>query len=84
MPTPRAEVAVAELDGLLYVVGGFDQVGAPTATVEVYDPATDTRMAAAPLPRPRHHAAAAGLGGRLYVIGGFEQSFSDPQTTLFV
>ena len=53
MPTPRAEVAVAELDGLLYVIGGFNQAGAPTASVEVYDPATDTWMAAAPkLPAP--------------------------------
>jgi len=58
VPSPRSEVAVAELGGLIYVIGGFDGSGTTTATVEVYDPATDSWIQVAPLPAPRHPAAA--------------------------
>jgi Kelch motif protein/galactose oxidase-like protein len=75
MPTPRTEVAVAALDGLIYVIGGFEGDGSASDKVEVYDPATDTWSEAAPLPEARHHAAATGLGGpRVWVIGGFDAS----------
>ena len=47
-PTARTEVAVAVLDGLIYVVGGFEQPGSwifrqssASTKVEVYDPATN-------------------------------------------
>jgi N-acetylneuraminic acid mutarotase len=85
MPTPRGEVAAAELDGKVYVVGGFDGTGATSDAVEVYDPATDTWTQAPPLPEPRHHAAAIGLVGTtfIYVIGGFGTSFSDPQSSVY-
>jgi len=78
MPTPRTEVAVAALDGLIYVIGGLEGDGSSSAKVEVYDPATDTWSEAAPLPEPRHHAAATGFNGpgtpQVWVIGGFEAS----------
>jgi len=79
MPTPRTEVAVAALHGLIYVIGGFEADGSPSAKVEVYNPATDTWSEAAPLPEARHHAAAVELGRRIFLIGGFATSFSDPQ-----
>ena len=84
VPTPRSEVAVAEVLGKIYVIGGFDDSGNPTASVEVYDPATDRWRQVAALPQPRHHAAAIGLEGKLYVVGGFEVGFSDPRDDLFV
>lgn len=84
MPTPRSEVAAAELDGKIYVVGGFVGNGSATATVEVYDPAKNTWVSVASLPATRHHTVAVGLGGKLYVVGGFETSFQDPTTTTFV
>jgi hypothetical protein len=84
MPTPRTEVAVAELDGKIYVIGGFEVDGAPSAKVEVYDPATDTWSEAPPLPEPRHHAGALGWYTNLLVIGGFGgESFDDPKATVF-
>ncbi len=84
MPTPRTEVAVAELNGKIYVIGGFEADGSPSAKVEVYVPATDAWSEAAPLPEPRHHAGALSSRGRLFVIGGFGRSFEDPMATVFV
>ena len=71
MPTARQEVAVAVLGGRVFVIGGFGPGAEPVATVEAYDPTTDTWAARAPLPAPVHHAAAAVLDGRLFVAGGY-------------
>jgi N-acetylneuraminic acid mutarotase len=71
MPNPRQEVAVAALDGLVYVIGGFGRSGQPMATVETYDPATNQWELKAPLPVATHHPAAAVVSGRLFVIGGY-------------
>jgi N-acetylneuraminic acid mutarotase len=71
MPNPRQEVAVAALDGLVYVIGGFGRSGQPMATVEAYDPATNQWELKAPLPVATHHPAAAVVNGRLFVIGGY-------------
>lgn len=71
MPSERQEVAVAALDGKVYVLGGLGDGAAPVATVEVYDPARNAWEARAPLPLPLHHPAAAVVEGRLYVVGGY-------------
>lgn len=84
VPTPRSEVAVAELDGFMFVIGGFGPDRSPSTAVEVYNPATETWSAAAPLPQPRHHAAAVSLDGKLYVFGGYSASFRAPTSTVFV
>ena len=80
-PTKRTEVAVATVQGKIYVVGGFSQPGfgnfldyAISRTVEVYHPATDSWTTTTPLPEGRHHAGIASLDGQLYLIGGFTQS----------
>jgi N-acetylneuraminic acid mutarotase len=75
LPEPRQEVAVAELKGRVYVVGGFTERGVVAATVEVYDPGRDVWGAAAPLPTPVHHAAAVSVDGLLYVVGGWPDPF---------
>ena len=67
----RQEVAVAALDGKVYVIGGFGSTAEPVDIVEVYDPALDEWRTAAPLPIAVHHAVAAVVDGRLFVIGGF-------------
>ena len=81
-PTKRTEVAVAAVQGKIYVAGGFSQPGfgnfldyAISRTVEVYDPATDSWTSTTPLPEGRHHAGMASLDGYLYLIGGFTRSF---------
>jgi N-acetylneuraminic acid mutarotase len=71
MPTPRQEVAVAEVNGRVFVIGGFGLDSEAVDTVEVYDPASNTWETRAPLPAPMHHAAAAVVDGRLFVVGGF-------------
>jgi N-acetylneuraminic acid mutarotase len=69
MPTARGALAVAEHDGKLYAIGGYDQ-DANRAEVEVYDPVRDVWATRAPLPTPRDHLAAAAVLGKIYVIGG--------------
>jgi N-acetylneuraminic acid mutarotase len=69
IPTPRSEVAVAEVNGKIYVLGGLSSKG--QATNEEYDPATDTWRSRASLPVQVNHAGAAGLNGKLYMIGGY-------------
>lgn len=71
MPTARQEVAVAALDGRVWVIGGFGESAEPVATVEAYDPATNRWETKTPLPVPLHHAAAAVVNGRLFVVGGY-------------
>lgn len=71
MPTARQEVAVAPVNGRVFVIGGFGAGSEPVADVEVYDPATDRWETKAPLPAPTHHAAAAVIDGRLFVVGGY-------------
>lgn len=74
MNEPRQEVAVAELGGRIYVIGGFRADGSTSHTVEVYDPATDSWSFAAPLPLALNHATAATVNGRAYVVGGHPPS----------
>lgn len=84
LPTPRAEVAFAELNDQIYVIGGMDANLIGMSTVEVYDPAKDKWSQAPDLPQPRHHAAAAAVNGRVYVIGGFVgAAFNDPQSAVY-
>ena len=80
-PTARTEVAVAALDGLIYVVGGFEQASSwrslqssASTKVEVYDPVTNRWSSRPDLPMRLHHAGAAVLDGVLYVVGGFAVS----------
>jgi hypothetical protein len=75
---PRQEVAVAALDGRLYVIGGFRADLSIADTVEVYDPEADAWSFAPPLPTPVHHAAAAAVDGVLYVFGGWSDLFQTP------
>lgn len=69
-PTKRTEVGAAELNGRLYVAGGYLLSDETVATVEVYDVAQDIWSATAPLPAPRNHLTLASLNGRLFAIGG--------------
>lgn len=71
LPTPRQEVAVAVLDGRVYVVGGFGESAQAVDVVEAYDPTNNRWQPRAPLPVPLHHTAAATVDGRLFVVGGF-------------
>jgi len=69
MPVYRQELATGVLNGNVYVLGGYDQVSNSTATVEVYNPVTDTWTFAHALPYAVNHNAAAVAGGKLYSFG---------------
>src|SRR2546429_9684394 len=69
MPVSRQELATGVLNGKVYVVGGYDADAHSTATVQVYDPTTDTWTLAQALPIAVNHNAAAVAGGKLYKIG---------------
>jgi hypothetical protein len=69
MPTARSHLAVGVINGVIYAVGGFD--GASNlATLEAYNPATDTWTMKTPMPTGRHSPAAGVISGILYVVGG--------------
>ena len=66
MPSARTEVAVAEVDGKIYVVGGFGG----ERELEIYDPAADRWSRGASFPREVHHAAAVGRQRQTLCVGG--------------
>ena len=76
MPLALHHPAWAELNGKIYVFGGFVKPEkGPTAWMPInnawaYDPANDNWKALAPMPSKRGAASAAVVGGKIYVIGG--------------
>ncbi len=75
VPAVKRDPGVGELDGLLYVVGGYGS-GSYSNTVQVYDPDNDTWSTTAPMPvidglSGRSNPVVIGLNGKLYVIGGY-------------
>jgi N-acetylneuraminic acid mutarotase len=83
-PSPVAlqEVAVAEVDGRVYVVGGFDAARQSVNTALRYDPVTDAweRLPDLPAAAPLNHLGAVGCAGRLFVFGGLRGDFSPVDT----
>jgi N-acetylneuraminic acid mutarotase len=71
MPTPRAAFyGLGVKGGLIYVMGGEDATGAPSAANEVYNTTTNTWSAAKPLPHPRGEMGVASVSGKIYTVGG--------------
>jgi len=66
----NSEMAVAELDGKIYVIGGYPATRVSVATVQVYDAGTDTWRLTTPYPTAINHAAAVAVDGLVYVLGG--------------
>jgi N-acetylneuraminic acid mutarotase len=65
----RQETGVAALDGIVYVLGGFDGDGSITGELAAYDPASDSWELRAPFPEPLHHANFVAAGDALWVVG---------------
>lgn len=68
MPTARIALAGAQVDGVVYAIGGYN--GSRLATVEAYDPATNTWSSKAPMPTARSNLVAAAVNGSVYAVGG--------------
>lgn len=70
MTCGRMYHGLAELDGMLFAVGGYDG-HTRLASVEKYDPARDTWTLIKPMPTPRSVVGVACLNDYLYVAGGY-------------
>jgi len=90
MPTARSEIVGAALNNKIYIVGGFDETGRSSNSVEIYDPSVDewttstNTTATAPLPEPLDHTAAASYNGKLYVVGGGYLDRHDLSNKLYI
>ena len=71
MPTARHGLSTSVIDGKIYAISGFD--GENMATVEQYDPASDTWTIKSDLPTLRSHLAAQVVDGKIYAIGGWDR-----------
>ncbi len=70
LPTARANLSAAELDGFVYAVGGIDANNQTLDVVERYDPQTSSWAASPRLPERRAAPGVVGFRGLLYVAGG--------------
>ena len=83
MPTKRGAASAGVANGKIYVTGGVNSLPGVTengvhptraqnvvATVEEYDPATNSWKSLRPMLVARNHHLALGADGRVYVIGG--------------
>jgi N-acetylneuraminic acid mutarotase len=74
MPTPRQQVSVAVVDGIIYALGGNGGAGnggAAVSTVEAYDPTADKWTQKANMLTPRSFLSAVVVDGKIYAIGGW-------------
>lgn len=75
MPTPRKALGVATgSNGKIYAIGGENATNY-LATVEVYDPATNTWVRATSMPTTRNAlGATAATSGKIYAMGGYNST----------
>jgi N-acetylneuraminic acid mutarotase len=72
---PNSELALAELNGKLYLLGGYPSSRQTVRTVQIYDIASDRWQLGPQLPEFNNHGMAASVNGKIYLIGG--QTFAD-------
>ncbi|HIA70698.1 TPA: hypothetical protein EYN98_32555 [Candidatus Poribacteria bacterium] len=70
MPTSRHGLATVVIGNKLYVIGGFNG-RRQVATLELYNPATDTWEKAASMDQARQYLSAEVVNGKIYAIGGY-------------
>jgi hypothetical protein len=80
LPFANSEMAVAETNGVIYVLGGYPSSREVQTTVQAYTIASDTWDIVASLPLPLHHPVALGFEGKVYSLGGQSTMSSDGDT----
>ncbi len=68
LPTPASDIATANVDGTVYVVGGYTGQ-TPLRTILAWRPGEAAHVVAT-LPKPLRYAAVASSGGQLVIAGG--------------
>jgi N-acetylneuraminic acid mutarotase len=71
IPYDRAEIAVATMNGKVYVISGQSRGVDANEFNQEYDPATGNWRELALMPAIASHAGAVALNGKIYVVGGF-------------
>lgn len=71
-PTPVGNVGAVNLDGLVYVPGGYDASGRVLDVLEVYDVEAGSWMQGPSLPAPRCAYAVVAVEGQMYLFGGWD------------
>jgi N-acetylneuraminic acid mutarotase len=71
MTTERAEVASAQVNGKLYVLGGSALGREDSPLNQEFDPASARWRDRAPMPRGASHVGVAAMNGKIHVAGGF-------------
>jgi N-acetylneuraminic acid mutarotase len=75
---PNSELALAEANGKLYLLGGYPSSRQTVRTVQIYDIASDGWQLGPQLPELNNHGMAASVNGKIYLIGG--QTTADGET----
>lgn len=71
MSTARNYLAMVQVSGKLYAIGGLDgATGGFLDLIEEYDPVTNVWTTKNAMPTPRAYLGAAVIGNKIYVIGG--------------
>jgi N-acetylneuraminic acid mutarotase len=65
-----SEMAFAELNGRLYLLGGYPASRITVRTVQVYDIPNNSWELGPQLPMPNNHGMAVSVNGKVYLIGG--------------
>ena len=71
LPYDRAEIAMATVNGKIYVISGQSRGVDANEFTQEYDPATGNWRELALMPAIASHAGAVALNGKIYVVGGF-------------
>ena len=83
MATPRQWPASTALNGLVYVMGGYNSTG-DLSSVEAYNPSTNVWTTLASMPAKRYASnGVQAIGSQLYFTGGFSLG-ATPQASLFI
>ena len=66
----NSEFTTTELDGRIYVFGGYPSTRKTVTTFQIYDIKTNTWRLGPPLPELNNHGMSVAVDGILYLIGG--------------
>ncbi|WP_128895916.1 Kelch repeat-containing protein [Longirhabdus pacifica] len=76
MTTARYGHGVAEVNGKIYVIGGYSSDIGHLNTVEMYNPETNTWTTKSPMPTSRLIFGTAVVNGKIYAIGGQDKNLN--------